>query len=60
MGCPGEKYCCAGSNINGDEKLASTLLDSEHESYNVPVTLKMRKGWDERNLNAPACKNCRK
>ena len=22
-------------------------------SVNVPVTLKMRKGWDERNLNAP-------
>ena len=31
-----------------DEKLASSILKSVVKSVNIPVTLKMRKGWDEK------------
>ena len=55
MGCPVKKVVngYAGSALMKDEKLASSIIRSVVNSVNVPVTLKMRKGWDERNLNAP-------
>ena len=55
MGCPVKKVVngYAGSALMKDEKLATSIIRSVVNSVNVPVTLKMRKGWDERNLNAP-------
>ena len=42
-----------GSALMKDENLASSIIKSVVKSVNIPVTLKMRKGWDEKNLNAP-------
>ena len=55
MGCPVKKVVngYAGSALMKDEKLASSIIKSVVSSVDVPVTLKMRKGWDEKNLNAP-------
>jgi len=55
MGCPVKKVVngYAGSALMKDEKLASSIIKSVVRSVNIPVTLKMRKGWDEKNLNAP-------
>ena len=55
MGCPVKKVVngYAGSALMKDEDLASQILKSVVKSVNIPVTLKMRKGWDEKNLNAP-------
>ena len=36
-----------------DELLALSIIESVVNSVDTPVTLKMRKGWDETNLNAP-------
>ena len=36
-----------------DEVLASKIIESVVKSVKVPVSLKMRKGWDNSNLNAP-------
>jgi len=36
-----------------DELLALSIIESVVNSVDTPVTLKMRKGWDEKNLNAP-------
>ena len=55
MGCPVKKVVngYAGSALMKDEILATKILESVSNSVKVPVTLKMRKGWDEKNLNAP-------
>ena len=55
MGCPVKKVVngYAGSALMKDENLASSIIKSVVKSVNIPVTLKMRKGWDEKNLNAP-------
>ena len=55
MGCPVKKVVngYAGSALMKDEKLASSIIKSVVGSVDIPVTLKMRKGWDEKNLNAP-------
>tara|TARA_B100000029_G_C17572804_1_gene957223 strand:+ start:71 stop:1015 length:945 start_codon:yes stop_codon:yes gene_type:complete len=55
MGCPVKKVVngYAGSALMKNELLASSILKSVVNAVNVPVTLKMRKGWDEKNLNAP-------
>ena len=62
MGCPVKKVVngYAGSALMKNEILAKSILEAVVKSVKVPVTLKMRKGWDENSLNAPACKNCRK
>jgi tRNA-dihydrouridine synthase B len=36
-----------------DEQLAGRILEATAKAVSVPVTMKMRKGWDENNLNAP-------
>ena len=36
-----------------DEKLAAKILEATVKAVKVPVTLKMRKGWDDNSLNAP-------
>ena len=55
MGCPVKKVVngYAGSALMKDEILATKILESVSNSVNVPVTLKMRKGWDDNSLNAP-------
>jgi len=55
MGCPVKKVVngYAGSALMKDEVLASKIIESVVKSVNVPVSLKMRKGWDNSNLNAP-------
>lgn len=56
MGCPVKKVVngYAGSALMKDELLASKILNSVTSAVNIPVTLKMRKGWDDNSLNAPA------
>ena len=54
MGCPARKvvnnYC--GAALMKDEELVKRILDSVCNSVTIPVTLKMRLGWDNNNLNA--------
>ena len=55
MGCPVKKVVNgdAGSALMRDLKLAAAIIDATVKAVNVPVTLKMRMGWDHRSLNAP-------
>lgn len=55
MGCPAKKVCkvAAGSALMRDEPLVGRILRSVVEAVEVPVTLKMRSGWDLANRNAP-------
>ena len=55
MGCPVKKVVngYAGSALMKDELLAMSIIESVVNSVNIPVTLKMRKGWNEKSLNAP-------
>ncbi len=55
MGCPVKKVVNkqAGSALMRDLDHARRIIDATVAAVNVPVTLKMRKGWDEDNLNAP-------
>lgn len=56
MGCPARKVTggYAGSALMRDLDHALTLIDAVVGTVEVPVTLKMRLGWDENALNAPA------
>jgi tRNA-dihydrouridine synthase B len=55
MGCPVKKVVNgeAGSALMRDLKLASQIVDATVKAVQVPVTLKMRMGWDHQSLNAP-------
>ena len=55
MGCPVKKVVNgdAGSALMRDLKLAAQILDTAVKAVNIPVTLKMRMGWDHASLNAP-------
>lgn len=55
FGCPVKKVVNghAGSALMRDEKLASEILKATAESVKIPVTLKMRTGWDDSSKNAP-------
>ena len=55
MGCPAKKIVNthAGSALMRDECLAGKILEATVGAVSVPVTLKMRKGWDDHTLNAP-------
>jgi tRNA-dihydrouridine synthase B len=55
MGCPVRKVVNgdAGSALMRDLKLAAEIIDSTVKAVKVPVTLKMRMGWDHASLNAP-------
>jgi tRNA-dihydrouridine synthase B len=55
MGCPVKKVVNgeAGSALMRDLPLAAKLIDATVKAVNVPVTLKMRMGWDHNSLNAP-------
>jgi len=54
MGCPAKKVCnvMAGSALLKDEPLVGRILDAVVGAVNVPVTLKIRTGWDRLNRNA--------
>jgi len=54
MGCPARKVCnkAAGSALLQDEKLVAAILASVVAAVDVPVTLKIRTGWDAANRNA--------
>lgn len=54
FGCPVKKVVTsfAGSALMKDEKLATEIMAATVKAVNVPVTVKMRLGWDETNLNA--------
>jgi tRNA-dihydrouridine synthase B len=53
MGCPAKKVCnvMAGSALLQNEKLVAEILESVVNAVNVPVTLKIRTGWDTENRN---------
>jgi len=55
MGCPARKVCnkAAGSALMKDEGLVREILEAVVKAVDVPVTLKMRTGWDPDNRNAP-------
>jgi tRNA-dihydrouridine synthase B len=55
MGCPVKKVVNgdAGSALMRDLKLAASIVDATVKAVKVPVTLKMRMGWDHSSLNAP-------
>ncbi len=55
MGCPAKKVCnkAAGSALMQNEELVEDILKAVVKAVEVPVTLKMRTGWDEENKNAP-------
>lgn len=54
MGCPAKKVCKkqAGSALLKDEKLVASILTSVVKAVDVPVTLKIRTGWDTEHRNA--------
>ena len=55
MGCPVKKVVNgdAGSALMRDLPLAAAIIDATVKAVAVPVTLKMRMGWDHHSLNAP-------
>ncbi|WP_129781521.1 tRNA dihydrouridine synthase DusB [Peristeroidobacter soli] len=54
MGCPAKKVCnkAAGSALMRDEPLVQAILEAVVKAVNVPVTLKMRTGWDPEHRNS--------
>jgi len=56
MGCPAKKICnvMAGSALLKDEPLVAQILKAVVSAVDVPVTLKIRTGWDKNNRNAIA------
>ena len=55
FGCPVKKVVNghAGSALMRDETHAARILEATVRAVDLPVTLKMRTGWDDRNRNAP-------
>ena len=55
MGCPVKKVVNgdAGSALMRDLPLAASLIKATVKAVSVPVTVKMRMGWDHSSLNAP-------
>jgi tRNA-dihydrouridine synthase B len=53
MGCPAKKVCnkAAGSALLKDEGLVREILQAVVAAVDVPVTLKIRTGWDRQNKN---------
>ena len=54
MGCPAKKVCnkAAGSALMKDEALVRDILNAVVDAVDIPVTLKIRTGWDQQNKNA--------
>lgn len=55
MGCPAKKVCnkAAGSALLRDETLVTEILSAVVKAVDVPVTLKIRTGWDATHRNGP-------
>ena len=55
FGCPVKKVVnnFAGSALMKDEVLAGKIMEATVKAVDIPVTVKMRLGWDENSLNAP-------
>jgi tRNA-dihydrouridine synthase B len=55
FGCPAKKVVkkAAGSALMRDEKLAGQIMEAIVAAVDVPVTVKMRTGWDDASRNAP-------
>lgn len=55
MGCPVKKVVNghAGSSLMRDLDLAGRLIQATVDAVSVPVTVKMRLGWDDNSFNAP-------
>lgn len=55
FGCPVKKVVNghAGSSLMRDEILAGQILEATAKAVKIPVTLKMRMGWNRESLNAP-------
>jgi tRNA-dihydrouridine synthase B len=53
MGCPAKKVCkkLAGSALLQDEALVAEILQAAVSAVSIPVTLKIRTGWDTDNRN---------
>jgi tRNA-dihydrouridine synthase B len=53
MGCPAKKVCkkAAGSALMQNEKLVAEILEQVVQAVNIPVTLKIRTGWNKENKN---------
>jgi len=56
MGCPAKKVCnvWSGSALLQDEPLVARILKAVVDAVDVPVTLKIRTGWDRQHKNALA------
>src|ERR1700694_1966284 len=54
MGCPAKKVCnvAAGSALLQNESLVLAIVESVVSAVDVPVTLKIRTGWDRQHRNA--------
>ncbi len=54
MGCPAKKVCnvMAGSALLQNEKLVDRIVNAVVSAVDIPVTLKIRTGWDTGNRNA--------
>lgn len=55
MGCPSKRVTTgySGSALMRDLDHAMTLIDATVSAVNLPVTVKMRLGWDDQSINAP-------
>ena len=55
MGCPAKKVCnvMAGSALLQNQNLVKEILEAVVGAVDIPVTLKIRTGWDKENRNAP-------
>jgi tRNA-dihydrouridine synthase B len=55
MGCPAKKVIggYAGSALMREPEVALALIEATVKAVSVPVTVKMRLGWDENSINAP-------
>jgi tRNA-dihydrouridine synthase B len=55
MGCPARKVTgkLAGSALMQDEDLCTRIFAAVRGAVDIPVSVKMRLGWDDRSLNAP-------
>jgi len=55
MGCPAKKVIggLSGSALMREPELALSIIDAVVKAVKVPVTVKMRLGWDENSINAP-------
>ena len=56
MGCPVKKVVnsWSGSALMRDEESAARIVEAVAKAVKIPVTLKMRMGWDHDSLNAPS------